>query len=140
MSLSVSRNEPLLGSLNANQITQYFANEPRFGGVFANDEMKKPDQNKAYILNLENSSEGGSHWVALIGTQYFDPYGVPPTKAISRFAKEYSVLGYQSLSQEDCGFFCIYFIDNWLKGRNPLFKLHKDQYSYNYQVLKRHFF
>jgi hypothetical protein len=139
MSLSVSRNEPLLGSLNASQISQYFAHEPRFGGVFANDELTKPDPNKAYILNLDNSDGPGSHWTALIGTKYYDPYGVHPTKAISRFAKEYNTTEYQSLAQEACGWYCMYFIENWLKGRSPLHKLHKDDFSYNYEVLKRHF-
>lgn len=77
--------------------------------------------------------------MALLGNQYYDPYGVPPTKAITPYVKSYNTLDYQSLNQEDCGYFCMYFIDNWLAGLSPVTKLKHDEYAYNYQVLKRHF-
>ena len=69
-------------------------NGPTFGGVFSNDQLKKPVKNKIYILNLEDSNEPGSHWVLLYNGWYFDPYGVMPTKEIAPFTTTYKT-GYQ---------------------------------------------
>ena len=54
------------------EIQKYYQNEPRFNGVYSKD--------GAYIINLDEYSDIGTHWVALYmqnnGVTYFDSYGV----------------------------------------------------------------
>ena len=49
-------------------------------GVFMKDEFKLPLQDGNYIMNLQDSHEGGSHWVAFIKNKsnifYHDSYAV----------------------------------------------------------------
>ena len=54
------------------EIQKYYQNEPRFNGVYSKD--------GAYIINLDEYSDIGTHWVALYmqnnDVTYFDSYGV----------------------------------------------------------------
>jgi hypothetical protein len=57
--------------------------DSRWGGVFMKDELKNLSlEDKAYIVNLENTNQPGSHWVSIIGFTkcplYVDPYGISP--------------------------------------------------------------
>jgi hypothetical protein len=92
---------------------------PTFGGVFSNDKLIKPAKNKVYILNLENSNEGGSHWTLLYDGHYFDSYGVAPTKRISQFVKTFNQYDYQGLSDEWCGHFAMYVGARIIAGMTP---------------------
>ena len=76
--------------------------------------------NKAYIINLQNHNENGSHWVAIYKSHYFDSYGVVPTVSVSRYAKYYNVDQYQSLEQESCGYMAMYAIKNMMAGHIPM--------------------
>ena len=55
----------VLSSMSSIQIHGYLKDNPLFGGVLANDQLKNPDPKKIYVLNLQNQDEPGSHWVAL---------------------------------------------------------------------------
>lgn len=84
--------------------------------VLMNDEFQVP-LDGYYILNLENSGEGGSHWVALICTTkecfYFDSYGAPPIKRVHQLLRQRYPQIYmnntiiQSLTSEMCGWFSV---------------------------------
>jgi len=55
-----------------------------FRGVFLRDTLpKKPKQNECAIMNLDDTSGNGTHWVAWFkrGNDkfYFDSFGFPPT-------------------------------------------------------------
>ena len=54
------------------EIQKYYQNEPRFNGVYSKD--------GAYIINLDEYSDIGTHWVALYvknnTVNYFDSFGV----------------------------------------------------------------
>ena len=39
----------------------YYQNEPRFNGVYSRDKMK----DGAYVINLDEYSNFGTHWIAL---------------------------------------------------------------------------
>ena len=46
------------------EIQKYFQNEPRFNGTFSRDNLQKI-KDGAYIINLDEYSDIGTHWVAL---------------------------------------------------------------------------
>jgi hypothetical protein len=75
-------------------------------------------KNQNYIINLNNSTEPGSHWVALIKSKndllyYWDSYGMPPLIEILKINKNkifYNKYNIQDIKDENCGYYCIWFI------------------------------
>ena len=61
------------------EIQKYYQNEPRFNGVFSRDNLSKI-KDEAYIINLDEYSDIGTHWIALYVQNndaiYFDSFGV----------------------------------------------------------------
>ena len=56
----------------------FYQNEPRFNGVCSIDNLTKI-KDGAYIINLDEYSDIGTHWVALNvqnNVTYFDSFGV----------------------------------------------------------------
>ena len=47
------------------EITEYYENEPRFNGVFSRNNLPKMIKNGAYIINLDEYADVGTHWIAL---------------------------------------------------------------------------
>ena len=62
------------------EIQEYFQNEPRFNGVFSRDNLGSVVKNGAYVINLYEYHDIGTHWVALYVNNkivtYFDSFGV----------------------------------------------------------------
>ena len=58
---------------------QKYQNEPRFNGVYSRDNLPKI-KDGAYVINLDEYSHIGTHWVALYvqnnNATYFDSFGV----------------------------------------------------------------
>ena len=46
------------------EIQKYYQNEPRFNGVYSRDNLPKIKVG-AYVINLDEYSDIGTHWVAL---------------------------------------------------------------------------
>ena len=46
------------------EIQKYYQNKPRFNGVYSRDNLTKI-KNRAYVINLDEYSDIGTHWVAL---------------------------------------------------------------------------
>ena len=46
------------------EILKCYKNEPRFNGVYSRDNLSKI-KDGAYIINLDEYSDSGTHWVAL---------------------------------------------------------------------------
>ena len=65
--------------LNNFKIQKYYQNEPRFNDVYSRDNLPKI-KDGAYIINLDEYSDIGTHWVALYvyndNVTYFDSFGV----------------------------------------------------------------
>ena len=62
------------------EIQKYYKNEPRFNGVYSRDNLPKI-KDGAYVINLDEYSDIGTHWVALYvqinnSVTYFDSFGV----------------------------------------------------------------
>ena len=56
---------PTPHSLTNFEIQEYYQNEPRFNGVFIRDNLPNTIKNRAYIINLDEYRDIGTHWVAL---------------------------------------------------------------------------
>ena len=61
------------------EIQKYYQNEPRFNGVYSRDNLPKV-KDGAYVINLDQCSDIGTHWVALCvhnnDVTYFGSFGV----------------------------------------------------------------
>ena len=119
------------------EIQEYYQNEPRFNGVFSRDNLPnntiRPKglgsavKNGAYVINLDEYHDIGTHWVALYVNNkivtYFDSFGVEHIpkeimKFISRkkiFTNIYRIQAYDSIM---CGYFCIGFINFMFNGKS----------------------
>ena len=89
-------------------------------GVFMKNEFKLPFSDGNYVMNLQDSHEGGSHWVAFIKNKsnifYHDSYAViMHQNQYDLFKSEknniyYNTLQKQSLDTTSCGWWSIYFL------------------------------
>ena len=61
------------------EIQKYYQNEPTFNGVYCRDNLTQL-KHGAYLINLDEYSDIGTHWVALYvnndDVTYFDSFGV----------------------------------------------------------------
>ena len=101
------------------EIQKYYQNEPRFDGVYSRDNLQKI-KDGAYIINLDEYSDIGTHWVALYVQNnyviYFDSFGVEYIpKEIRTFISnkniKINIFWIQTYDSIMCGCFCIGFID-----------------------------
>ena len=47
------------------EIQKYYKNEPRLNGVFSRNNLPKKIKDGAYIINFDECSNVGTHWIAL---------------------------------------------------------------------------
>ena len=62
------------------EIQQYYLNELRFSGVYSRDNLPKQIKDGAYVINLDEHKDTGTHCIALFCKKkeivYFDCFGV----------------------------------------------------------------
>ena len=62
------------------EIQKYYQNEPRFNGVYSRNNLPKRVKDGAYVINLDDYADVGTHWIALFCNRseivYFDTFGV----------------------------------------------------------------
>ena len=108
------------------EIQEYYQNEPRFNGVFSRDNLPNGIKNGAYVINLDEYHDIGTHWVALYvnnkAITYFDSFGVEniPREIMKFIARKktaniYRIQAYDSIM---CGYFCIGFFNFVLNGKS----------------------
>ena len=107
------------------EIQKYYKNEPRFNGVYSRDNLPKI-KDGAYVINLDEYSDIGTHWVALYvqnnDVTYFDSFGVEHIpKEIRTFIYNKNIktntFRIQAFDSIMSGYFCITFIDFMLTGK-----------------------
>ena len=112
------------------EIQKYYTNKPRFNGVFARNNLPNKIKDGAQIINLDEYSNVGTHWISLFCKKneivYFDSFGVEyiPNE-IKEFIKEFlenknvktNIFRVQEDNSIMCGYFCIGFIDFMLAGK-----------------------
>ena len=93
---------------------KYYKNEPRFNGVYSKDNLPKKIKNGAYVLNLDEYADVGTHWIALHvkGNEviYFDSFGVEHVpKEIKKFIGLKNIKTNIFRTQADNSIMCGYF-------------------------------
>ena len=62
------------------EISEYYKNEPRFDGVYSRKHLPNKIKKRAYVINLDEYENTGTHWVSLFAKAneviYFDSFGV----------------------------------------------------------------
>ena len=62
------------------EMQKYYQNEPRFNRVFLRDNLPKKVKDRAYVINLHEYADVGTHWIALFCNRCeifdFDSFGV----------------------------------------------------------------
>ena len=98
----------------------YYQNEPRFNGVYFRDNFPDKIKDGAYVINLDEYSDIGAHWIALYvnnkTVQYFYSFGVEPIpkeikKCINNKNIITNIFRIQVYDSVMCGYFCVEFID-----------------------------
>ena len=105
---------------------KYYKNEPRFNGVYSKDNLPKI-KDGAYVINLDEYSDIGTHWVALWvnnsnNVTYFDSFRVEHIpKETKTFINKKNIktnfFRMQAYNSLICGYFCIGFIDFMIKEK-----------------------
>ena len=108
-------------------IQAYYQNEPRFIGVYSRDNLPDKIKDGAYVINLDDYSDIGTHWIALYVNNktvtYFDCFGIEHIpKEVEKVIGNrnivtniYRIQNYDSIM---CGYFRIGFIDYMFKGKS----------------------
>ena len=108
------------------EINEYYANEPRFNGVYSRNNLPNKIKKGAYVINLDEYENTGTHWIALfVKTNeviYFDSFGIEhiPKEiehAIGNKEIKASIFRLQAYDSIMCGYYCIEFINYMLKGK-----------------------
>ena len=106
--------------------SKILSKDARFTGVYSRDNLPKI-KDGAYVINLDEHSDIGTHWVALWvvdnsnNVTYFDRFGVEHIpKEIKTFINnkniKTNIFRIQAYDSIMCGYFCIRFTDFMLKG------------------------
>ena len=107
------------------EIQKYYQNEPRFNGAYLRDNLPRITD-VAYVINLDEYSDIGTHWVALYvqnnDVTYFDSFEVEHIpKEIETFTGnkniKTNIFRIQAYDSIMCRYFCIGFIDFMLAGK-----------------------
>ena len=123
-------NSPLpFHTLTNIEISEYYKNEHKFNGVYSRDNLPNKIKKGAYVINLDEYENTGTHWVSLFVkskyTVYFDSFGVEHIrKELNKFIGnkkiKASIFRIQAYNSIMCGYFCIEFINYMLKGKTLL--------------------
>ena len=95
---------------------KYYENESRFNSIYSRDNLPNKIKDGAYVINLDEYSDIGTHWIALYvknnDITYFDGFGVEHIpKEIKAFIKKkniktniFRIKAYDSIM---CGYFVL---------------------------------
>ena len=109
---------------------KYYQNEPSFNGVFSRNNLPKKIKDWAYVINLDEYADVGTHWIALFCNRneivYFDSFGV---EHVPEKIKEFvgnknikaSIFRVQANDSVMCGYYFIGFIDFMLAGKKLIY-------------------
>ena len=119
------------------EISEYYKNEPRFNGVYSRDNLPKTIKKDAYVINLDECTNIGTHRIALYVQStsvyvtyvkdneviYFDSFGgehIPKEikKIIGNKDIKASIFRLQAYDSIMCGYFCIVFINFIFDGKS----------------------
>ena len=108
------------------EIQAYYQNDSRFIGVYSRDSLPDKIKDGAYVVNLDEYSDIGTHWVAVYVNNktvtYFDSFGIENIpKEIKNFSNNKNIIAniyrVQNSDSIMCGYFCIGLIDYMFMGK-----------------------
>ena len=111
------------------EIKRYYQNESRFDGVFSRDNLPKKINDGAYVINLDEYLDVGTHLIALFCGKteivYFNSFGV---EHVPEEIKEFignknvktNIFRVQANNLIMCGYFYIGFIEFMLAGETVI--------------------
>ena len=109
------------------EIQKYYQNEHKFNGVYSRDNLSSKIRDRAYVINLDQYPDIGTHWVALYvyndNITYFDSFGVEhiPKRIKAFIDRSLSIITnifrIQAYDPIMCRYFCIGFIDFMIAGK-----------------------
>ena len=96
------------------EIQKHYENEPRFNGVFSRDNLPKKIKDGEYVINFDEYTDTGTHWIALFCNKneiaYFDRFGVEHIpEEIKEFIKNENINTNISRVQANNSIMCGYF-------------------------------
>ena len=133
------------------EISEYYKNEPRFNDVYSRNYLPNKIKKGAYVINLDEYKNTGTHWVSLFVKAnkviYFDSFGIEyipeeNNKFIGNKKIKASIFRIQAYHSTMCRYFCIEFINYMLKGKKLLDNTNlfsPNDFKENDQVIKRIF-
>ena len=102
---------------------------PNFGGVISRDQIKDCTPRHSFVINLNESDEPGSHWVAMFfGSDlilYFDSFGLAPPQEVLMLCEKHRVnytfnnTHYQEFTSVLCGYYCLFFLNEISRRMKP---------------------
>ena len=108
------------------EIEVYYQNEPRFNRVFSRNNLPRKIKDGAYVINLDEYADVGTHWIALFCNRsesvYFDSFVVEHIPVvIKEFIRnkniKANIFRVQANDSVMCGYFCIGFINFMLVSK-----------------------
>ena len=108
------------------EIQKYYQNESRFNSVYPRNDLPEKIKNGAYVINLNEYANIGTHQIALCCNRseivYFDSFGVEHVpEEIKEFVGNKNIIAnifrVQANNSVMCGYFCIGFIDFMLADK-----------------------
>ena len=108
------------------EIQKYYQNESRFNSVYPRNDLPEKIKNGAYVINLNEYANIGTHQIALCCNRseivYFDSFGVEHVREeIKEFVGNKNIIAnifrVQANNSVMCGYFCIGFIDFMLADK-----------------------
>ena len=104
------------------EINEYYKNKPRFNGAYSRNNLPKTIKKGAYVINLDEYENTGTHWVPVFPkytiykiykpkyTIYFDSFGVEHIpKEVNKFTRndiKSNIFRIQAYDSIMCGYFC----------------------------------
>ena len=121
----------LLYPISNFKIDDILKNNENYIGTFSKNKVLKLKNNESTIVNLANSHDKGSHRIGMKFIDktlfYFNSYGIPYIPDIIR--KQYpnykiitNIYRIQSNSSNECGKFCIMFVQSNMKNKSDYIK------------------
>ena len=124
-----------------------------FRGIYSRDGLPKKIKKECGIINLDDMSGPGTHWVCYRNinwgsaspqnppaawsgvAEYFDPFGlIMPNEALEYFNTSgkrivYSIDEIQNRSTVLCGYWCLYYLFERQKGKGILDVIHNPHFD-----------
>ena len=115
-----------LSNIFINNLSKNYKN---FIGCYSKDQIALIENNKSILINLQNSYEPGSHWIALKRVNntifVFDSFGIGylPIGIFKLFKNFKIIINFyriQDISSNLCGMFCVFFNLYDINSKNDL--------------------